>query len=69
MLEDKFLKVLETASVSPLDYLNPNIAFHSLIHEIANAPELTTLIDNFYVGIGSNWLPWARRRREYSFAD
>ena len=46
-LEDLHLKMLKTAADSDFsDYFDLNIAFHSMIHEIANAPRLATLIDH-----------------------
>ena len=43
-LEELHLKMLKAAAVSPPDYFELNI--HSMIHEIANAPRLATLIDH-----------------------
>ena len=37
--------MLKAAAVSPSDYFELNIT-HSMIHEIANAPRLATLIDH-----------------------
>ncbi|HCL69118.1 MAG TPA: hypothetical protein DIC49_06340 [Gammaproteobacteria bacterium] len=45
-LEELHLKMLKAAAVSPSDYFELNITFHSMIHEIANAPRLATLIDH-----------------------
>ena len=45
-LEELHLKMLKAAAVSPPDYFELNITFHSMIHEIANAPRLATLIDH-----------------------